>query len=138
MGPCPDCGSVPCMCRPCSRVGTPGVTKTGGAPFLLYALISLVLGCEGCASFPTPPSPPNPPPAPATGPCTDYCSLLARDQCPGWDGSYGKDEVQGTDDDAPCVRVCLDFQNQGVYRANEACLKQATTCSAAEACMFGE
>jgi hypothetical protein len=132
---CPSCGLDVNHC-PCRDLVTTLVTRVvaSGRPFLLGASISLVaLTLVGCP-HPDPLAPVQPP---SGTPCQQFCAILERDKCPGWDGNGGQDEVRGTSDDVACQKVCSDFQSKGTYIADATCIEHATTCDAAEVCMFG-
>ena len=90
----------------------------------------------GCVPKPGPD--PLEPPGPVQEACASFCDLLDRGHCPGASGSPGQDEQRGTVDDVPCVQVCHSLQSKDTYRADTDCLSNATSCQAAEVCMFGE
>lgn len=109
------------------------ITPRAGA---LSACLAALLVLTACHPTPVPPGPPGP----VQPACWAFCEILTTGQCPGYDGSPGQDEVQGTPDDASCVEVCESLLTKGIYRATSAttgCLDRATTCSLAEDCLFG-
>lgn len=68
--------------------------------------------------------------------CDAFCDLYDRLDC-GPGSSPGADEIDGTADDVPCGQVCRDEVEAGAYAPDRACLNEASSCSAAEACIFG-
>lgn len=126
--PCWWCSSRPCRCS--------GVTRRVTCLLALCACLTPALAQTGCVPRP----PPNPPPGPVQPACWAFCDILTTGQCPGYEGSAGEDEINGTQDDASCVDVCENLLTKGVYRATSAstgCLERATTCALAEDCLFG-
>lgn len=94
------------------------------------------LALIGCTHIPIePPAPVEPPEAREA--CEAFCDLYVKLQCDDTGDSPGADEVDGTADDVGCVRVCRDSVTGLQSPAQRACLDQATTCEAAEACIFG-
>jgi hypothetical protein len=63
---------------------------------------------------------------------------MAEMKCPGWEGSPGPDEVFGTEDDIPCVEVCI-----GIVEADPTttlfplCTAKAESCDEVDECFDG-
>ncbi len=101
--------------------------------------------CNACGGAP-PPDPLHPEPKPDPYEplppvreqtlCERFCALLDGLNCPGEEGAKGQDEIRGTADDTPCVRVCEDTLSKGTYHPDAKCLDRATTCAAAGACVL--
>ena len=66
--------------------------------------------------------------------CAAACENLARLGCPGAQGSPGKDETFGTEDDVPCVEVCEEIMRTPPVSIHPNCVAAAKSCDAVERC----
>lgn len=67
--------------------------------------------------------------------CDDACAVLKEYQCAGWEGSPGTDEIFGTADDVPCVKVCQDLMNADESMTLfPACTAKAKNCDDVDNC----
>lgn len=129
--PCVSCRRAPCICKLPDGYWR-HYSPSRSAYVLAGAL--LALSCGGA-------KPPDPlePPGPAGSACARFCDVLDRGDCAGEKGSPGQDETHGTADDVSCVGVCLNLlTNRTTFEADNTCLDTATSCEAAEVCLFGE
>ena len=105
--------------------------------FVIFSVfwVSLVIiwfMIKGCI-----PMPPPIDPAIETN-CKTACDNLKRLQCSGWEGSPGKDEIHGTDDDVPCWKACKDIESADpTADLKLQCTTNANSCEAVDNC-FGE
>ena len=97
----------------------------------LFSLFQLLTACGGCVYQPPPDNPIDNDPSN----CSAACDNLKRLGCPGWEGSPGKDEQFGTDDDVSCEDVCVDVVNTDPsVTLNQTCTADAESCDEVEAC----
>ena len=101
---------------------------------LLIALLAILV--IGCAHVPDGP----PDPSQAHPACEAFCTQRVKLQCDdnGTGDSPGRDEIEGTADDVPCLDVCIDMVTLGDYRPSRECLETALTCDDTEECIFGD
>lgn len=98
-------------------------------------MMALVLACGlvygGCKGLPDRPR--------ADTVCDAFCEALADMRCDGANGSPGRDGIDGTSDDVPCVTICLHTQRNDPWADGDAeCVRKADTCTSAETCAFGQ
>lgn len=95
---------------------------------------ALVLLLASCAHSPTP----IPTPVENGGPedCAPACAAMARMECPGHEGSPGRDDEYGTADDVSCADACVELVNADpTFTLAQRCIAQATSCKAADRCL---
>jgi hypothetical protein len=66
--------------------------------------------------------------------CEAACERIEELGCDGAEGSPGPDEEYGTKDDVPCVEVCRNVMIEGGVSMHPACVSDAESCEAADAC----
>lgn len=101
---------------------------------MVLALALLVLDGCGAVWGPVGPSPVEPVDQDPNG-CAAACGRLRALGCPAADGSPGRDEVFGTEDDEPCEAVCRGVV--GAYNGStlhQKCTSEAEDCEAVERC----
>lgn len=67
--------------------------------------------------------------------CELACENMTRLKCPGHEGTPGKDEIAGTDDDVSCADACFDFSTANPpVDMQTGCVISATSCHAVDSC----
>jgi hypothetical protein len=95
----------------------------------------LIEGCVHLDPIPDDPKPDDPPPVATEEDCKAACDNLKQMKCPGWDGTPGKDEIQGTADDVPCWKACINIMSVGhPADLKLPCTIKATSCEEVESC----